>query len=117
MEAFNTLMFEALDDTLKAVLGKNASELIHVLTKKHLSVKAKENKNTIEVILSYLEKLIGKEGTQVIQAASIKRLCLKLQQEYEEVEAHFSVLDELYEMKFKLLTPIQNEKNKTSEPN
>lgn len=117
MEAFNTLMFEALDHTLKAVLGKNASDLIHTLTKKHIALKTKENKNSIEVILSYLEKLIGKEGTQVIQAASIKRLCLKLQQEYEEVEAHFSVLDELYEMKFKLLTPMSNGNNEHSEPN
>lgn len=117
METFDTLMFEALDDTLKRVLGESVSELIHSLTKKHLSLKMKDSGNNMETIIAYLEKLIGKEGAQIIQVASIKRLCLKLKQEYEEVEAHFLVLDELYEMKFKLLAPLQNEQNKRSAPN
>jgi len=111
MENFNDLMFEALDDTLRLVLGESVSELIHSLTERKPSLKLKEVGNNIEVIISYLEKLLGKEGAQIIQTVSIKRLCLKLKQEYEEVEAHFLFLDELYEMKFNLLVPLLNEKN------
>jgi len=104
-------MFEALDDTLRRVLGESVSELIHSLTERQPSPELKQSGGNIETIISYLEKLIGKEGTQIIQTASIKRLCLKLKQEYEEVEDHFLFLDELYEMKFKLLVPLQNEKH------
>jgi hypothetical protein len=111
MEGFNDLMFEALDDTLRRVLGESVSELIHSLTERQPSPELKQIGGNIETIIAYLEKLIGKEGTQIIQTASIKRLCLKLKQEYEEVEDHFLFLDELYEMKFKLLVPLQNETN------
>ena len=103
-------MFEALDDTLRLVLGESVSELIQSLTERQPSLKLKEVGNNIEVIISYLEKLLGKEGAQIIHAVSIKRLCLKLKQEYEEVEAHFLFLDELYEMKFKLSAPLMKEK-------
>jgi hypothetical protein len=110
MDNFNDLMFEALDDTLKLMLGESVSELIHSFTERQSSLKLKEVGNNIDDIISYLEKLIGKEGAQIIHTVSIKRLCLKLKQEYEEVEAHFLFLDELYEMKFKLLAPLLNEK-------
>jgi hypothetical protein len=111
MENFNDLMFEALDDTLKLMLGESVSELIHSLTERQPSLKLKDVRNKIEAIISYLEKLVGKEGAQIIHTASIKRLCLKLKQEYEEVEAHFLFLDELYEMKFKLSASSLNKKH------
>ena len=113
MENFNDLMFEALDDTLRLMLGESVSELIHSLTERQTSLKLKEASNKIDAIISYLEKLLGKEGAQIIQTASIKRLCLKLKQEYEEVEAHFLFLDELYEMKFKLLASSLNKNHST----
>ena len=113
---FNDLMFEALDDTLRTVLGERVFSLVHSLTQKHLSMEIDEHQN-VEAVMSYLEKLIGKEGARVLHSASIKRLCCKLRQEYEEVEAHFSVLDELYEMKFRLLTPLQKEKSDRGNPN
>lgn len=102
MDRFNDLMFEALDDTLKLMLGESVSELIHTFTERQTSLKIKHVNNKNEVTIDYLEKLLGKEGAQIIQTTSIKRLCLKLKQEYEEVEAHFLLLDQLYEMKFKL---------------
>jgi hypothetical protein len=108
MDNFNDLMFEALDNTLKLMLGESVSKLIYSLTERQASLKLEEVGNNIEVIISYLERLLGKEGTRIIQTASIKRLCLKLKQEYEEVEAHFLFLDELYEMKFKLLASSLN---------
>ena len=117
IENFNDLMFEALDNVIRIVLGENASDLIHSLTEKQLSLKRKESSNNIEDIIAYLEKLIGKKGVQIIQTTSIKRLYHKLKQEYEYVEAHFLVLDELYDMKFKLLTSLQNEKNNHSDNN
>jgi phosphoenolpyruvate carboxylase len=104
-------MFEALDDTIRSVLGKNISDMIYSITQKQTTSKIKGAENNINVIISYLEKLIGKEGTNVIQAISIKRLCLRLKREYEEIENHFSLLDELYETKFKLLAPLLNTKN------
>ncbi|MDG6221764.1 MAG: hypothetical protein IAX21_06370 [Candidatus Bathyarchaeota archaeon] len=115
MDAFDNLLGEALDDTLKIVLGNSVSDLIHKLTEKHLSTKITEKQNTIETKINYLEKLIGKEGTQVIQTATMKRLCLKLKNEYQEVEEHFLILDELYEMKLKMLFQLQNQKTKGSE--
>ncbi|MGD9131591.1 MAG: hypothetical protein PVH73_08495 [Candidatus Bathyarchaeota archaeon] len=108
MDNFNELMFEALDDTLRLMLGERVSKLIHSLTERQASLKLKEVGNNIDVIISYLERLLGKEGAQIIQTVSIKRLCLKLEQEYEEVENHFLLLDELYEMKFKLLASLMN---------
>lgn len=111
MENFDELMFEALDDTLRLVLGETASQLIHSLTERQPSLELKEVSDKNEKTISYLEKLLGKKGAQVIQVVSIKRLCLKLKQEYEEVEAHFSFLDELYEMKFKLWAPLLNGKH------
>jgi hypothetical protein len=113
MENFNDLMFEALGDTLKLVLGETISQLVHSLTEKQSSFQLQGIGSKSEITLSYLEKLVGAEGTQIIQNISIKRLCLKLKQEYEEVEAHFSFLDELYELKFKLLTPLLNGKHST----
>ena len=113
MENFNNLMFEALDDTLRLVLGEAVSQLIYSLTERHPSPQLKEIGNKNDVTISYLEKLLGKEGAHIIQTISIKRLCLKLKREYEEVEAHFSFLDELYEMKFKLLAPLLNGKHST----
>lgn len=116
MDAFDTLMVEALDDTLRVVLGESVSELILQLTEKHLSTKITENpQSNIQNIINYLEKLIGKEGTQVIQTATMKRLCLKLKKEYQEVEDHFIILDELYEMKLKMLSQLNNQKTKGSE--
>ena len=111
MDNFNELMFEALDDTLRRVLGENVSELTYSLTERQLSLKIKEFDGNLEVIISYLEKLLGKEGARIIHTISIRRLCKKLKQEYEEVEDHFLVLDELYEMKFKLLAPLVNRKH------
>lgn len=106
-------MFEALDDTLRLVLGETVSQLIRSLTERQPSLKLKEIGDKNEVTISYLEKLLGKEGAQIIQTINIKLLCLKLKREYEEVEAHFSFLDELYEMKFKLLAPLLNGKHST----
>lgn len=108
MDSFNDLMFEALDDTLRLMLGESISKLIYSFTERQQSLKLEEVNNKIEVIIGYLEKLIGKEGAQIIQATSIKRLCLKLKQEYEEVETHFLLLDQLYEMKFKLSATSSN---------
>jgi hypothetical protein len=110
METFADLMFEALEDTLRLVLGENISNLVHSFTKSQSALKVKEISNNIDDVIAYLEKLLGKEGAQIIQAISIKRLFLKVKQEYEEVEAHFLLLDELYKMKFELLAPLINEK-------
>jgi hypothetical protein len=113
MNSFNDLMFEALDDTLRLMLGENISELIHSFTERHTPMKLKETNNKIDATIAYLEKLLGKEGAQIIQTVSIKRLCLKLKREYEEVEAHFQLLDQLYEMKFKLSASVIDKKQST----
>jgi hypothetical protein len=113
MEKFDELMFEALNDTLRLVLGETVSQLIYSLTKGQPLLQLNETSNSNVVSITYLEKLLGKEGAQIIQTISIKRLCLKLKREYEEVEAHFSFLDELYEMKFKLLAPLLKGKHAT----
>jgi hypothetical protein len=101
-------MFEALDDTIRLMLGESVSKLICSITERQTALKLKKVGNNMEAIVAYLERLLGKEGAQIIQTVSVKRLCLKLKQEYEEVEAHFLFLDELYEMKFKLLDSSLN---------
>lgn len=105
MEKFDQLLSEALDDTLKLVLGENASAFIRSLVENQPSPQTDVEKS-IDDTIAYLEKLVGTEGAQIIQAASIRRLCLKIKKEYEDVEAHFVFLDELYEMKFRLLSPL-----------
>jgi hypothetical protein len=100
---FGELLFESIDDTMRRVFGKSA-ELIYTLMERHVMVKREEVGKKIDVFYAYLERLVGSEGGRVIQNTSIKSLCLKLQREYEEVEKYFTVLDELYEIKFKLLT-------------
>ena len=115
MDAFDTLMVEALDDTLRIVLGESVSDLIHSLTEKHYATKITQNHNSIEFKISYLEKLLGKEGVQVIQAETMKRLYQNLKKEYQEVEEHFLILDELYEMKVKMVSQLQSQKTKGSE--
>ena len=103
MERFGELLFETIDDTMRHVIGKSASELVYRLMERHVMVKREEVGEKIEVFYAFLEKLLGSEGARIIQNTSIKRLCLKLRREYEEIEKYFSVLDELYEIKFKLL--------------
>ena len=113
MNSFNDLLFEALDDTLRLMLGENIYELVHSLKERRRALNIKEASNEIESTITYLEKLLGKEGAQIIRTVSIKRLCLKLKKEYEEVEAHFLLLDQLYEMKFKLSASITDDKPET----
>ena len=108
MDRFNDLMFEALDDTLKLMLGESIYKVVHALKKRRRTLNLKDVNNEIESTITYLEKILGKEGAQIIRTASVKRLCLKLKKEYEEVEAHFLLLDQLYEMKFKLSASTTN---------
>jgi len=103
MKRFSELLFEAMDETLRHVFGKSASELIYTLVEGQVQLNREEIAERTEDFFAYLEKLLGSERAHIIQAAGFKRLYLKLQQEYEEVEGYFSVLDELYETKFKLL--------------
>jgi len=110
MERFSGLLSEAMDDTLRRVLGEATSELIYGLMERQVLVKREEVGEKIEAFYAYLEKLLGSEGAQVIEAVSLKRLCLKLRREYEEIEKYFSFLDRLYETKFKLLTSLLEEK-------
>jgi len=104
VKRFGELLFETMDDTIRQVFGESASELIYTLVEKHVLLKREEVGNKIEAFYVLLGKLFGSEGAQIIQETSLKRLCLKLRREYEEIEGYFSFLDELYEIKFKLLT-------------
>jgi hypothetical protein len=110
LDGFNDLMSEALDDTLRLMLGESISKLIQSITKRKQALDIAAVSNEIESTISYLEKLLGKEGAQIIRTVTIKRLCLRLKQEYEEVEAHFLLLDQLYEMKFKLSASTTDKK-------
>lgn len=103
MKEFNELLFETIDDTIKAVFGESASMLIYGFMESHVSLKREEVGEKIEIFYGFLEKLLGSEGARILQNTGLKCLCLKLQREYEEVEKHFSLLDELYEVKFRLL--------------
>jgi len=113
MEGFSELLSEAVDNTMRQVFGESASELIYGLVERHVALKREEVGEKIEVFYDYLERLLGSERAQIIQNTSIKRLCLKLRREYEEVEMYFSFLDELYEIKFKLLTPSFRENERS----
>jgi hypothetical protein len=104
MKRFDLLLSEAMDITIMRIFGKSASEWIYRSAERHVSLKREEVGEKIEAFCAYLEKLLGAERAQIIHAASLKRLCLRLEQEYEEIETHFSLLDDLYKIKFKLLT-------------
>lgn len=104
MDRFDELLFDATDTTMKLVFGESASELIYRLMERRALLKREEIGKKIEVFYSYLGMLLGSEGARIIQNTSLKRLCLKLRREYEEMESYFSFLDELYEIKFQLLS-------------
>ncbi len=110
MESFDELLFGIMDDTVRLVFGEATYELIYALMERHLRLKREEIRGEMDVFYTFLERLLGSTGAHVIQATSIKRLCQKLKQEYEQVEDHFLVLDELYEIKFKLLTSSPKER-------
>lgn len=110
MERFGELFSASLDGTMRQIFGESASELIISLVERQTGVKREEAGKNIEAFHAYVSRLVGSEIAQIILVASLKKLCAEVQREYEQVESHFSVLDELYEIKFKLLTPSPNEK-------
>jgi len=93
MECFDELLFGVMDNMIKLVFGKSASELIYRVAKGNLRLKREELGEKIEVFTAFLEKLLGSEKAHIIQATSMKLLFCRLQREYEEVEKYFSFLD------------------------
>jgi hypothetical protein len=104
VEKFGELLYETMNDTLRRIFGESASELISRLTEKYGFLKPEEISEKNEAFYDYLERLLGLEGAQIVRNLSVKRLYFKLQREYEDTEKYFTLLDELYEIKFKLLT-------------
>jgi len=109
VKGFGELLSETLDDTIRRVFGRSASELICRFVERQVMIKREEVGEKIEAFYLYLEKLLGSEGAEVIEVASLKLLCLRLRREYEEIERYFSLLDELFEIKFRLLAPLLEE--------
>jgi hypothetical protein len=110
MKRFGELLSGSLDATIRQIFGESASELIYSLMERQAHLKPEEAGKNIEAFHAYVGRLVGSEIAQIILAAGLKRLCAEVQREYAQVESHFSLLDELYEIKFKLLTPSSNEK-------
>jgi hypothetical protein len=110
MKRFSGLLSESLDDTIRQIFGESASELIYSLMERQAHLKPEETGKNIEAFHAYVRRLVGSEIAQIILVACLKKLCAEVQREYAQVESHFSLLDELYEIKFKLLTPSSNEK-------
>ncbi len=110
MERFGELLSASLDVTMRQIFGESASELIISLMERQAGLKREEAGKNIEAFHAYVRRLVGSEIAQIILVESLKKLCAEVQREYEQVESYFSVLDELYEIKFKLLTSSSNEK-------
>jgi hypothetical protein len=104
MKGFDVMLSTKIDDVMKKVVGESASELIYQFMEKQVSLMREEVGKNIDAFQAYLERIIGTEGVQIILSISLKELCRELKREYEEVENYFSFLDELYEMKFKILS-------------
>jgi hypothetical protein len=104
MESFYKLLYKAMDDTIRHVLGDANSKLIQNYIEKQGSFTREELYKKIEIFYAFLEKLIGIHGAQILKITSFQYLLEKLKTEYEEVEKYLSLLDELYELKFKLVT-------------
>ena len=83
--------------------------MIYRLMERQVSLKREEVGEKIEDFQAYVKRLVGSEVTQLIIATSLEGLCAELRREYEEIERYFAFLDELYEIKFKLLTPFVRE--------
>lgn len=98
-----------IDVTIKRVFGESASELIYSVMERQASLNREEISEKIDDFQVYMRKLVGSEIAQIVLVTSLKDLCTRLQREYEEVEKYFSVLDELYEIKFNLLSPSSKE--------
>lgn len=109
MERLDVLLSAKINDVLKEALGESASELIYQFMERQVSLTREEAGKKIDAFHAYLNRLIGSEVSQIILTTSLKGVWRELQREYEQVENYFSVLDELYEVKFKLLTPLLKE--------
>jgi hypothetical protein len=109
VKGFGELLSEMIDVTIKRVFGESASELIYSVMERQASLNREEISEKIDDFQVYMRKLVGSEIAQIILVTSLKDLCTRLQREYEEVEKYFSVLDELYEIKFNLLSPSSKE--------
>jgi len=109
VKRFGELLSQTIDVTMKEIFGESASELIYRLMERQMSLKREEVGEKIEAFHAYVKKLVGLEVAQIILATSLKELCAELRREYEEIEKYFSLLDELYEVKFRLLTPFLKE--------
>ncbi len=110
MKRFGELLSASLDVTMRQIFGESASELIISLVERQADVKREEAGKNIEAFHACVSRLVGSEIAQIILVGSLKKLCAEVQREYEQVESYFSVLDELYKIKFKLLTSSSNEK-------
>ena len=114
VERFDALLSAKMYDVMKETFGESASTLIYCLMERQTSLKREEIGKKIEVFQTYLKRLVGPEATRIILATGLKQLFTALKREYEEVEKYFSLLDELYEVKFRLLTSFQKEERSVS---
>lgn len=105
MKKFGELSSEALEDTIRRLLGEAVSDLVYRAMGKSVLLKREKVDEKIDAFHACLEKMFGCQAAQILQATSLKDLRLKLQREYEDVEKYFSILDALYEIKFRLLAP------------
>jgi len=74
---FNALLFEAVDDGLKAVLGETGREVVYYHLQRVYGLRKESIPEHPEVFIEFLNKLFG-IGAEIIERAILKKLCLKL---------------------------------------
>lgn len=80
-----SLLVEVVDDTLKEILGKDATEIIYDYLKNDFSLRLEEIPQKPEVFSAGLTVFIG-SGTQALEKTIVENLYSELQLERKEKE-------------------------------
>ena len=82
---FNALLFEAVDEGLKAVLGETGKEVVYYHLQSVYGLRKESISEHPETLIEFLNRLFG-AGAELIEMVILKKLCLKLGITHETAE-------------------------------
>jgi len=82
-EEFEVILLEAIDESLKSMLGESGKELVYYQLKNSYGLRRENVPEKPELFAECLYGLFGL-GAKIIEATILKNLCVKLKIKYEE---------------------------------
>ncbi len=80
---FEAILLEAIDESLKSMLGESGKELVYYQLKNSFGLRKENVPEKPELFSECLYSLFGL-GAKIIEATILKKLCIKLKIKYEE---------------------------------